>query len=474
LEKKKMTASESPNYPNEPEQPPQIEDADGQAKDESLSSRHTKSRSQRPWWIALGIGFLLLGGGFGWRWWQTNQTQTGAEPAAAAQAQSVRVRLETVQTSLVQDYDSFVGNLESRQSVILRPEIEGRVSQIYVQSGDRVEAGTPLIQLKPDKREAELASVLASVNSARAIRANATSELQALEAERAAAVAEVELQEEEFQRYQSLVAEGALPRQELDRTNRDRRSAIAQLNAIEQRIQAARSSLAEAEAGLQQAQANANLASAQLEDATIVAPFAGVVGDIPVRIGSFVGTSDELTTVITSESLDLRLSIPIERRQDLGQGLRVELSDARGNPLGTGQISFISPQVTANAQSILAKATFPNPDGQLLDQQFVRARVIWSENSGVVVPTSAVSRVGGQTFVFVAESQKGSAQPQTPEGQTQLIARQRSVQLGELQENNYEVIKGLEPGEAIVVSGILNVRDGVSISAQGQPPQQPK
>jgi RND family efflux transporter MFP subunit len=418
--------------------------------------------------------FLLVGGGFGWRWWQSNQAQTAAEPAADAQAQRVRVRLETVQTSLVQDYDSFVGNLESRQSVILRPEIEGRVSQIYVQSGDRVEAGTPLIQLKPDKREAELASVLASVNSARAIRANAASELQALEAERAAAVAEVELQEEEFQRYQSLVAEGALPRQELDRTNRDRRSAIAELNAIEQRIQAARSSLAEAEAGLQQAQANANLASAQLEDATIVAPFAGIVGDIPVRIGSFVSTSDELTSVTASQSLDLRLSIPIERRQDLRQGLRVELSDARGNPLGTGQISFISPQVTANAQSILAKATFPNPDGQLLDQQFVRARVIWSENSGVVVPTSAVSRLGGQTFVFVAEPQEASEQQQTPEGQTQLIARQRSIKLGELQGNNYQVIEGLEPGEAIVVSGILKVRDGVPITTEPQPPQQPE
>jgi RND family efflux transporter MFP subunit len=143
------------------------------------------------------------------------------------------------------------------------------------------------------------------------------------------------------------------------------------------------------------------------------------------------------------------------------------LSDARGNPLGTGQISFISPQVTANAQSILAKATFPNPDGQLLDQQFVRARVTWSENSGVVVPTSAVSRLGGQTFVFVAE------QPETA-GQTQLIARQRSIKLGELQGNNYQVIEGLEPGEAIVVSGILKVRDGVPITTEPQPPQQPE
>ncbi|MFP3326338.1 efflux RND transporter periplasmic adaptor subunit, partial [Planococcus sp. SIMBA_160] len=72
-------------------------------------------------------------------------------------------------------------------------------------------------------------------------------------------------------------------------------------------------------------------------------------------------------------------------------------------PLLTGQINFIAPQVDMQAQAVLAKAVFANPDGKLKDDQFVQARIIWEENTGVLIPTTAVSRLGGQTFAFVAQ-----------------------------------------------------------------------
>jgi RND family efflux transporter MFP subunit len=253
--------------------------------------------------------------------------------------------------------------------------------------------------------------------------------------------------------------------------DRDRKAAIAELNAITKRIQASQADLAEAEAALQQAQASANLANEELQNARVVAPFAGTVGDIPVKIGDFVETSDELTSVTQNQSLELELAIPIERRSQLRLGTRVELTDAQNKPLGTGQISFISPTVAANAQSILAKAAFNNSQGQLLDRQYVKAKVIWQEGPGVLVPTAAISRLGGQTFVFVAEEPEPAARvsseeaPPQPEQPT-LVAEQRLVELGSLQGNNYQVLEGLQPGERIVTSGILNLSDGVPITPQ--------
>jgi RND family efflux transporter MFP subunit len=381
--------------------------------------------------------------------------------------QGLPVELATLEMGEIQEFSEFIGSLESRNSVVLRPEIDGRVSAIYVEAGDFVEAGTPLVQLSPEKREAELASVLASVNSARAIRANANSELQALQADRIAAVAEVDLQNTEYERISGLVTEGALPQQSLDLVERDRRSAISQLNAIDQRIQAARASLAESDSALEQAQANAALATAELQDATIVAPFSGIVGDIPVKLGDFANSSTILTTVTQNQALELRLSIPVERRPDLRRGLQVELTDNQGNDLGTGQISFISPQVDVNAQSILAKATFDNASGLLLDGQYVRARVIWDEQPGVLVPASAISRIAGETFVFVAQEAEGEDTEQPA-----LIAEQRRVRLGIMQGNDYQVLEGLEPGDRIVVSGILNLSDGVPINPDPQAPPQ--
>lgn len=92
----------------------------------------------------------------------------------------------------------------------------------------------------------------------------------------------------------------------------------------------------------------------------------------------------------------------------------------------------------------------------------MRTRLILSQQSGVLVPTTAVTRIGGETFVYVAHP--APPQPEKSiQGQTQLLAKLIPVQLGEIQGNNYQVLKGLKPGERIVVSGLLNLKDGAPI-----------
>jgi multidrug efflux pump subunit AcrA (membrane-fusion protein) len=107
---------------------------------------------------------------------------------------------------------------------------------------------------------------------------------------------------------------------------------------------------------------------------------------------------------------------------------------------------------------VLAKAKFANVKGRLLNQQFIQARIIWEKRPGILIPAAAVSRLGRQTFVFVA--QPGDSQDSD---ESQLFAQQRQVTLGNLQGNEYQVLKGLKAGEKIVTAGILNLRDGVPI-----------
>lgn len=422
-------------------------------ENESVAVERFQPGQRKRWAIALSIVLLIVGGGFGWRWWQSRASNAQPAPGAVGQPQGIPVKLATVETATVEEASEFVGSLQAARRVVIKPEIEGRVSQILVSEGDRVPAGKTLVQLSPDKRQAEAASVIQSVNAARATSANAASQIKALEAERASTVAELELQQENYRRTSTLVGQGALARAELDRVTRDRRAAQAALNAITQRIQAAQSTQAQAQAGLQQAQANVDLANAELKDATIVAPIAGVVGAIPVKLGDVVSSSDTLTTIIQNQSLEIELSIPLERAPDLRLGQTVEGTNSQGKLLGTGTISFISPQVNTSSQSILAKASFDNSQGQLRDGQFVQAKVIWDEKPGVLIPTTAISRLGGENFVFVAQRK----------GESTFIAQQKPVKLGDIQGNNYQVIDGIKPGERIVVSGILNLSNGAPI-----------
>lgn len=107
---------------------------------------------------------------------------------------------------------------------------------------------------------------------------------------------------------------------------------------------------------------------------------------------------------------------------------------------------------------------FNNGTNQLRANQFVRARLIWSSRSGVLVPTSAISRLGGQDFIFVAEEISVNGKPQ-------LIANQKPIKLGKITGNKQEVLEGLTPKDKIVVSGILQLQNGAPIAALAEQPK---
>lgn len=377
------------------------------------------------------------------------------------------VQLEQVSADTVQEFSEFVGALEAQKKVALRPEVSARVVEVLVTPGQRVEAGTVIAQLRADQTRAEASGAAADVAASSAAVTTNQARVRAADAERARAAADVELQNREYERTRLLVAEGALSQQELDRAANQRATALASLRVAEENLGAAQAALAETQAQLGRARADQEVAREDVSDRRLTAPIAGVVGDIPFKVGDLVSSSDTFTNIIQNGTLELNLSVPIERAPDLRVGLPVELLDATGKAVSRGQISFISPEVNAGQQSVLAKASFQN-DGALKDGQFVRTRVIWSSKPGVLIPTVAVTRIAGQTFVFVAEQGEGT----TEDGKPQQIARQRQVTLGEIQGNAYQVISGVESGEQVVVSGVLNLQDGAPImleQAMGQP-----
>ncbi|MEM1241767.1 MAG: efflux RND transporter periplasmic adaptor subunit [Cyanobacteria bacterium P01_H01_bin.26] len=411
-------------------------------------------RRLRHLWLGLLTVALLFAGVLIWRLRQADEPAMAAAPPTA-------VTVEKLQSRSVQSRSEFVGALEAQERVTVRPEVEGRISQIFVENGDQITAGTPILQLIPDRPEAVVSGAIADIEVARAARNTAQAQLLEAEADRDSAIAEKNLQDTEFSRTESLVAAGALAQQNLDQVVRNREAAIAALNAAERRIQAAQAQLDESLAGLRRAESGADVATEDLADYQIVAPIDGSVGDLPIKVGDYVGTGAELTTLTRNQSLDLRLSIPVERSAQLRSGLPVELRMETGTePLVTGQISFVAARVEAGAQSVLAKATFPNLGGLLRDEQFVRATVIWEEQPGVMVPTTAISRVGGQSFVFVAES--------SDEADSGYVAMQRPIQIGVIEGNRYQITQGLAAGDTIVTSGTLRLSDGAPIILDSQ------
>ncbi len=234
-------------------------------------------------------------------------------------------------------------------------------------------------------------------------------------------------------------------------------TAKAELNAINSRIQAQKASISQAEKSLEQADANIRQEQVQLQYYKIIAPFSGKVGDIPVKIGDVVNISTTLATITQNRLLEVKIPIPLEKGPRLRQGLPVELMNAQGQTLASTKVFFISPNINKNSQSILVKSLYDNSAGYLRADQLTRAKVIWDQRSRVLIPTIAVSGIAGENFGFVAQTEE------SPQGNSQLIAKQKQVQLGDIKGNTYQVIEGFKADEKLIISRVQNLLDELPI-----------
>lgn len=412
----------------------------------SEGSSLSRSRRSRVWWL---LGLLLLGGG-GLRVWQVLARQEPVPTTAPPPAMPVQTL--TLQSRLLQERSEFIANLRSRRSVTLRPQIQGRVTRILVTPGAQVSAGTVLAQVDPAQQQAAVNSNSAATESAQAEVATARATLRSLEAERRSKLADVKLAQQDYNRYSQLAAAGAISQQTRDQYANRLEVAKAGLGAVEEQIQAQQATVIQAEKGVQEARSRTQEQQVQLQFFQITAPFQGTVGEIPAKVGDLVDPSTQIVTVVDNTALEVNFSIPAEQVSQVNIGNLVELVDNRGQRLGTSRVFFIAPNTTGTTQSILVKTLIDNPDGRLRTEQFVRARIIQSQRPGVVVPTTAITRLGGEAFVYVVEP-----------AQSGFVARQRLLKLGTIEGNNYQVLDGLRAGERVIVSGVLALRDGMPI-----------
>jgi RND family efflux transporter MFP subunit len=183
------------------------------------------------------------------------------------------------------------------------------------------------------------------------------------------------------------------------------------------------------------------------------------VGDIPVHQGDYVSSTTTLTTVDENKELEAYIYLPTQRAAEVKSGLAVDLLDESGTVLEHTSLDFVSPEVDNDLQGILVKAAIPSSSERLRNGQIVNARLTWSTAKAATVPVLAVTRIGGQTFVYVAAAKGGG-----------YSAHQVSVTLDEPVGNVYPVLAGLRPGDRVILSGIQFLQEGVPVQPMEAPP----
>ncbi|HUB17064.1 MAG TPA: efflux RND transporter periplasmic adaptor subunit [Acidobacteriaceae bacterium] len=358
----------------------------------------------------LSLALLLAGA--------TGCNKAQPQQPAGAGMQALPVQTLTVAAVPVPQSDEYVATIKSRRSATINPQVDGNLIRILVHSGDHVTPGQLLMEIDPAKQEATVASQMATEKQKLAV---------------------YQYNQLQVDRQRKLFAAGIISKDALDQ---------------------AEQSYANSKADYESSVASSQEQEKQLGYYRITAPFDGIVGDIPVHVGDYVTSSTMLTTVDENKDLEAYIYVPTERAAQVRNRLGVEILDNNGKPIENTAIDFISPQVDDQLQGILVKAPVYSP--LLRNDQLVKARVIWGTSPRPVVPVLAVTRLGGQAFVFVAQE----AAP------GKYVAHEQAIDLGDTVGNNYAVLAGLSNGDKVIVSGTQILQNNMPVMPlpAGPPP----
>jgi len=390
------------------------------------------------------IGIAVAGGA---AWWYQSQVKgpkevvasNGATSGAAASAPKTGasgagaprvagVEVAKVEKMTLQDDAQSVGTLRSRQSVMLRPEVAGRISQIGFTDGARVRKGQLLVQLDDTLQRAELSQARAQMSIAQA--------------------------------------------------NHKRNVELVAQNFVAQRV------LDESAANLQVVQAQVALVEARLARMAIVAPFDGTVGLRNVNLGDYVKDGADLVNLEDTGSMlvDFRLPERFQRKLKVGQGVELALEAFPGRVF-KARVEALDPLLDANGRSVGVRAVLPNTAGEaqvagsagkkaapngggpLRPGMFARVNTVFGVNdAALVVPEEAIVPQGGRQFVvLVVESAAVPSATGLPTD-TQWVSLRQEVKLGVRRQGKVEIAEGLTEGQTVVVAGQQRLqRDGTPL-----------
>ncbi len=359
--------------------------------------------------------------------------EPGRTPAAAGPPVKAAVAAARLETWPL--WFESVGTVQAETTGTVAAKLLGTVTAVHVREGQHVRRGELLVTI--DERQ-----VAARRQQAEAALAEMRQAHEAAASARDAAVAGAELAAATYQRYQALLAQESVSRQEFDEVEarfRQARSASAQsqelLKASAQRVRQAEAALAEARIAA--------------SDAAVTAPFDGVVTAKMANAGDLAAPGRPLVTLEQAggHRVDVRLPETLTRALRPGETVRVRIGGPETAPL-EAVVEAVSPAVDPESRTFLVKVRLP-AGGNARSGMFARVAVAVGEDRLIAVPAASVVRLGQLTGVFVV----------TPEN----IARYRLVRTGRRLGDRIEVVSGLPEGSRFVANPPPELTDGARV-----------
>jgi RND family efflux transporter MFP subunit len=373
-----------------------------------------------------------------------------ADATARNETPARRVRMAQSVAGTLPRTVPATGTLAAEDQVVLNTKVAGRLDQLPVDIGTAVRAGdtVAVLDLTDFRLRVEQAeTALAQARSRLGVPADGSGDdvpaaNTALARQTRAVFEQARLQRD---RFAGLWKDGILSRAELDQAEADFRVAEA-------RAQESIEEVANRKAVLAERKTELRIAQQQLADATLTAPFDGVVRERHLSVGRYLGVGEPVVTIVRMHPLRLRLPVPEREAASVEVGQRVELRAEGSETVHGGTVVRLSPAVDETSRTLLVEAEVPNPEHTLRPGAFASAEVVVKPaESAVLVPSSSVVTFAGVTKVLTVQDGK--------------IVEAR-VRIGRRRGDQIEVLEGLAAGTPIVAEP-GNLTAGAAVTPEG-------
>lgn len=395
----------------------------------------------------------------------------GCEPQAAspmATAGPLELPVATPVVMPIVEWDEYTGRLDAIDDVEVRARVSGYLASTHFEEGQMVRQGDLLAIIDPRPFEAELNAAEAALQQSQARLREAKSLLNQAQAELTDAKAQQQLADRRFQRVRQLLKQNAVAEEEGDIRESERLQAAAAVEAAEARVETARAAIATSEASIETSRAQVTSARLNVQYTQVRAPVGGRISRRFITEGNLIsgGTSQStlLTTIVSQDPIHvyfdaneqeflkyMRLAREGKRAssRDVKNPVYAALVDESGFP-HRGHMDFVDNRVDPNTGTMRGRAILSNEDGVLTPGLFVKVRLPGSGRySAVLIPDSAIGSDQTDQFVYLLEA----------DGQL----RRQVIETGPLSHGLRVIRSGLDGSERLVVSGLQQIRPGVSV-----------
>lgn len=374
---------------------------------------------------------------------------SGPAPSVAPES-SVQAEVITVRTESIPAIQQAPGTVQARNRIVLASQINGFVRDVRVTAGNTVAAGEVLVTLDARDADSQRDAAQASIREAQAALAEARQGSEMAESMQTAAKAALDLANSTFARHQKLFDSRSLAPQELDESRARRDAAAADFAGKEAMAAAAQDRLRQAEARIEQANAQLRRAEVYVGWTVVKAPSAGRIIERSADPGSAIFPGSPLITLESTSRPQVLASLPATDSSHLRNGMEVQVRIQDQAP-AQGRVAEIIPVSVPGSHTVQFKVNLPD-GAREISGSYASVEVPAGTRQAILVPIQAVRISGQLTGIFVLD---GSAK-----------ARFRLVKMTPYDSERVELLAGVEPGERMIAKLSGQITDGVSLEVR--------